>query len=68
MGNRIVAGRDLDWNDAYTEAPVVVVSENFAREFWKEPALAVGRRIRKHAEHSRGARSSASPATSETTA
>ena len=27
-------------------APVVVVSENFAREFWKEPAAAIGRRIR----------------------
>nr|MDQ3420214.1 FtsX-like permease family protein [Acidobacteriota bacterium] len=46
MGNRLVAGRDLDWNDAYTKAPVVVVSEGFAREYWKDPALAVGRRVR----------------------
>jgi predicted permease len=46
MGNRIVAGRDLEWNDAYNMAPVVVVSEGFAREYWKEPALAIGRRVR----------------------
>jgi predicted permease len=46
MGNRVVAGRELDWNDAYTKAMVAVISENMAREFWKEPALAVGRRIR----------------------
>ena len=46
MGNRIVAGRDLEWNDAYNKAPVVVVSEGFAREYWKDPALAVGRRVR----------------------
>ena len=46
MGNRIVAGRDLEWNDAYTKAPVVVVSEGFAREYWKDPALALGRRVR----------------------
>jgi predicted permease len=46
MGNRLVAGRTLDWNDAYTKAHVAVISENMAREFWKEPALALGRRIR----------------------
>ena len=46
MGNRIVAGRDVEWNDAYNKTPVVVVSEGFAREFWKDPALAVGRRVR----------------------
>jgi predicted permease len=46
MGHRVVAGRALDWNDSYTKAPVVMVSENLAREFWKDPALAIGRRIR----------------------
>jgi putative ABC transport system permease protein len=46
MGNRIVAGRDLEWNDAYNTTPVVVVSEGFAREYWKDPALAIGRRVR----------------------
>ena len=46
MGNRIVAGRDIEWRDIETVAPVGVVSENFAREFWKDPSAAVGRRIR----------------------
>jgi predicted permease len=46
MGNPIVAGRALEWRDSYTLAPVVVISENLAREFWKDPALAIGRRVR----------------------
>ena len=46
MGNPLLAGRALDWNDAYTKANVAVVTENFAREYWKDPAQAIGRRIR----------------------
>jgi predicted permease len=46
LGNRIVAGRDIEWTDVFNVAPVVVVSENLAREFWKDPQTAVGRRIR----------------------
>jgi putative ABC transport system permease protein len=46
MGNRILAGRVLEWNDSYTKAPVAVVTENLAREYWKDPAQALGRRIR----------------------
>jgi predicted permease len=46
MGNRIVAGRTLTWNDAYQRLPVVVISENLAREFWKTPGEALGKRIR----------------------
>ena len=46
LGNPIIAGRALTWNDSYTKAPVAVISENLAREFWKEPALALGRRFR----------------------
>ncbi|HJR59835.1 MAG TPA: ABC transporter permease [Vicinamibacterales bacterium] len=46
MGNPLIAGRALEWNDAYTKAPVAVISDNLAREFWKDPARAVGRRIR----------------------
>jgi predicted permease len=45
MGNRVIAGRAIEWRDIETAAPVVVVSENFAREFWKEPSAAIGRRI-----------------------
>jgi predicted permease len=46
MGNHILAGRPLDWNDSYTKAKVAVISENLAREYWKDPAQAIGRRIR----------------------
>jgi predicted permease len=46
MGNRIVAGRALTWNDSYNKQPVVVISENFAREYWGDPAKAIGRRVR----------------------
>jgi predicted permease len=46
MGNPIVAGRPLTWSDSYNQVPVVVVSENFARQYWKEPAAALNRRIR----------------------
>ena len=49
MGNPVVAGRSLNWNDSFERAAVVMVSENFAREFWKEPSAALGRRIRQNA-------------------
>ena len=46
MGNTLIAGRTLTWNDSFDKAQVVVISENLAREYWKDPAAAVGRRIR----------------------
>ncbi len=46
MGNAILAGRDFTWADSYNKTPVCLVSENFARLFWKDPAQAIGRRIR----------------------
>jgi putative ABC transport system permease protein len=48
MGNRFIAGRDITWSDIYAHSPVVVVTENFAREFWKDPSLAVGKHIRQN--------------------
>lgn len=47
MGNRIVAGRDVTWTDVHNAAPVALVSENLAREYWGEPARAVGKRVRR---------------------
>jgi predicted permease len=47
MENRLVAGRTLTWADAHNDVPVVMISENLAREYWSEPAKALGRRIRK---------------------
>jgi predicted permease len=47
MGNPIVAGRDLTWADAHNSTAVALVSDNLAREYWGEPARAVGKRIRR---------------------
>jgi predicted permease len=46
MGNHVIAGRDITWHDVLTKAPVVMINETLAREFWKEPSAAVGRRVR----------------------
>jgi predicted permease len=46
MGNRLVAGRSLTWNDIYDQRPVVIISEPLAREYWGEPAKAIGKRLR----------------------
>ena len=46
MGNTLVAGRDFTWEDVYGKRPVAMVSENLARELWKEPSAALGKRIR----------------------
>jgi len=46
MGVPLIAGRTLTWEDAFNHARVVMVSENFAREYWKDPMRAIGRRIR----------------------
>jgi predicted permease len=46
MGTRMVAGRDFTWTDIYGLRPMVLVSENFARESWGSAAAAVGKRVR----------------------
>ena len=46
MGNRVIAGRTLTWDDSVRRQPVVVISENLAREFFKTPDAAIGRRVR----------------------
>jgi predicted permease len=46
IGTRIVAGRDFTWTDLYSLRPMVIVSENFARESWGSAAAAVGKRVR----------------------
>ncbi len=48
MGNRVVAGRDLTWTDAYDKRRVAMVSENLARELWGDPSAALGKRIREN--------------------
>jgi len=46
LGIPLIAGRDLTWQDTYTKLPVALISENFAREYWRTPAEAMGKRIR----------------------
>ena len=48
MGNTLVAGRPITWNDVHSAAPVAMISENLAREYWQEPARAIGKRIRRN--------------------
>ncbi|HBY62287.1 MAG TPA: multidrug ABC transporter substrate-binding protein [Solibacterales bacterium] len=48
MGNRLLAGRDFTWQDLYDRRNVVLVSEGLAREFWREPGAAVGKRVREN--------------------
>jgi predicted permease len=45
----LLAGRSITWDDIYQRRPVGVVTENFAREYWGNPALALGKRIRHNA-------------------
>jgi len=48
VGNPLLAGRDFTWTDVYNKAPVAVVTENFAREWWHDPRGALGKRIREN--------------------
>jgi len=41
----VLAGRPLEWRDSYELNKVVMVTENFAREYWNSPADAIGKRI-----------------------
>jgi predicted permease len=50
LGAHLVAGRDLTWIDLEQRRNVVIVSENFAREMWREPSAALGKRIREGAK------------------
>ena len=46
LGTPLLAGRTLTWSDAHQRRPVVLVSENFARQYWGTPAAAIGRHLR----------------------
>lgn len=48
IGASLVIGRDITWSDIHNLRPVAVVSERVAREMWREPAAAIGKRIRNH--------------------
>lgn len=46
MGNTIIAGRDLTWDDIHQRRPVVLVSDKLARELWGGAPAALGKRVR----------------------
>jgi predicted permease len=46
MGMPLVAGRDITWSDTFEKRPTAIVSENLAREYWHDPASALGKQIR----------------------
>jgi putative ABC transport system permease protein len=48
IGNPLLAGRDYTWTDIYNMAPLAIVTENLAREYWGSPAAAIGKRIREN--------------------
>lgn len=45
-GTRLVAGREMTWSEIYGFQPVVMVSENLAREMWGTPSAAIGKHLR----------------------
>ena len=48
MGNPLLVGRDITWTDIYQGRPVVLVSENLARELWRSPSAAIGKQVREN--------------------
>jgi putative ABC transport system permease protein len=48
LGIPLAAGRDFTWTDIYEGRNVVMISENFAREWWGSPNGAIGKRIREN--------------------
>ena len=46
MGNRLVAGRTVAWEDIHAARDVVVVAETLARELWGGATQALGKRVR----------------------
>jgi len=45
MGIPLITGRDITWPEEYEKRNVVIVSENFAREYWGSPANAIGKLV-----------------------
>ncbi|HEV2280459.1 MAG TPA: ABC transporter permease [Acidobacteriaceae bacterium] len=45
MGSRLIAGREFTWDDVYGQRPVVILSENLARELFGSAQAAIGKQI-----------------------
>ena len=51
LGTPLAAGREFEWTDLHQNRHVVLISENFAREYWGSAAAAIGKRIRENPDH-----------------
>ncbi len=51
LGTPLAAGREFDWTDLQQNRQVILISENFAREYWGSAAAAIGKRIRENPGH-----------------
>jgi len=47
IGSRLLAGRDLQWDDLYGFRRVCLITGNLARELWGTPHAALGKRVRR---------------------
>jgi predicted permease len=45
MGTRLIDGRSYSWADLLERRPVILISENLAREYWGDPRTALGKRV-----------------------
>jgi len=46
VGTKLIAGRELTWDDTYKRLPVAMISEGFAKEYWHTAEGALGKKIR----------------------
>jgi putative ABC transport system permease protein len=46
IGSPLIAGRDFAWAEEFGKRPVVLISENFANEYWGSAENALGKRVR----------------------
>ena len=46
LGNPFIAGRDFTVSEVQSHAPLVLISENFAREYWGSVAAALHKQVR----------------------
>jgi len=45
MGSRMITGREFTWDDVYYERPVVILSDNLARELFGAAPAAIGQQV-----------------------
>jgi predicted permease len=46
LGTPLIAGRDFSWTDINNKAPVAMISESFARDYWGSAQAALHKEIR----------------------